>query len=694
MASAAEYFAEINGGRIQQNDPISEQRPELTKSHYFLHKLINAADKNASRKPGGYRYDDDVKLFASYLRNLAGPLAYDTLQRNLESALPSLSAINKHTQKSNKRVTEGVLRSNELLIYLKERNLPLVVSLSEDGTSITNRLQYDSVTNQIIGFVLPVSSVNGMPVPFTYKARTATEIISHFNGKTPIASVINVVMAQPLSDERVPPFCLLLFSSDNKYNSGHVRRRWAFIISELNGLGIKVLTFSSDSDPKYNSAMRSLSLLGSPSKDLPACTWFRCGDCKDFDGDNATFFVQDTVHIGSKMRNFLIKTNQNPALLRFGKKYYISIHHLQYLVLNFSKDKHHLTPSIVKPIDRQNFEETVLRICDAKVTELMRSSIPDSQATVKFLEIMRNVIDSYTDKILSPIQRVQKIWYAVFMLRIWRDYVVRTKGMKLKNNFISTNCYVCIELNAHSLVQMLLHLQKTKSPQMFLPTLMNSQTCESIFRLARSFTSTFSTVVNCSVKEMLCRISKIQMQNDIMNNVSDRYKFPRLGSSSGALSTTQMLPTLFEIERQIQMCKSEALSDALSLGLIDKKHAENFDDTCKIGPYIKAIPPRKLACSAATPTMQQRAIGAHSDISLKNYAKDFGDEKINETSRFVELVPSRSGRRMVVKKSSLCWLLRREYVRVSSDRLERVKSRANTVFRTNRRKRVNYRTLR
>lgn len=86
--------------------------------------------------------------------------------------------------------------SNELLNYLKERKLSLVVSLSEDATRITGRLQYDSVTNEVMGFVLPINSRNGMPIPFSFKARNALEIAKHFNtqnGKE-VASNVTAVM--------------------------------------------------------------------------------------------------------------------------------------------------------------------------------------------------------------------------------------------------------------------------------------------------------------------------------------------------------------------------------------------------------------------------------------------------------------------------------------------------------------------
>lgn len=48
----------------------------------YLSKLIEQANRNASRKKGGYRY-------ATYFRTVAGPLTYDTIQRNLEHSVPS-----------------------------------------------------------------------------------------------------------------------------------------------------------------------------------------------------------------------------------------------------------------------------------------------------------------------------------------------------------------------------------------------------------------------------------------------------------------------------------------------------------------------------------------------------------------------------------------------------------------------------
>lgn len=200
-------------------------------AQHLLKKLIATADRNSDRNKHGYRYERHEMLFASYIRMITGPLAYDTIQKNLEAALPSLSSTNRYIRKFNCHVTEGVLRCDELKVYLEERNLPLVVSLSEDGTRIVDRVQYCSVTNQLIGFVPPIHKETGMPIPFMRPARNSEEIFNHFSNEHSISSFVNVVMAQPIGN--APPFCLLVFSSNNTYTTNDVMNRFQHITLQL-----------------------------------------------------------------------------------------------------------------------------------------------------------------------------------------------------------------------------------------------------------------------------------------------------------------------------------------------------------------------------------------------------------------------------------------------------------------------------
>lgn len=97
-----------------------------------LDKLLRIANQNAIRKREGYRFDNDVKEFATYLRTVCGPFAYETARKIWNYACNNLA--------------EGVLRTKELAEYLNARDLVPFVSLSEDATRITGTIQYDSKT--------------------------------------------------------------------------------------------------------------------------------------------------------------------------------------------------------------------------------------------------------------------------------------------------------------------------------------------------------------------------------------------------------------------------------------------------------------------------------------------------------------------------------------------------------------------
>lgn len=94
-----------NVSNLLSNDIVNSNTP----SRYFLKKLLAAFDRNSQRKTGGYRYDDDIKLFAAYLRMISGPLAYQTLQKNLQSVLPSLPSTNRYINASNYRISRNVI---------------------------------------------------------------------------------------------------------------------------------------------------------------------------------------------------------------------------------------------------------------------------------------------------------------------------------------------------------------------------------------------------------------------------------------------------------------------------------------------------------------------------------------------------------------------------------------------------------
>lgn len=659
----------------QKNHSGTNETPmtdDAARTYYFLNLLSAAADINTNRKRGGYRYDVVLKRFATLLRIISGPLAYSILQNNLKCALPSLPSTNRYIQATKCKIVEGVLRSDELKLYLTSRKLPLIVSISEDATRIIGRVQYDSGTNQLIGFILPINQNTGMPIPFAFPARNAEDIFSHFEKSNKTSSYLTVIMAQPLAN--VAPFCLLVYGSNNKIFSNDVINRWKFVTKALNDLSIEVLTISSDSDTRYNSAMRRLSRLATNTPNIIKNT--------------RPFYVQDTVHIGTKLRNFFLQTVLDRKKIPFGNCF-IRLGHLIHIIANYTKDNHHLTLSAVNPTDRQNFQ-SVQSMYDERVIELLKNRVEGGEGTAFFLEIVRDIIDSYLNTNLMPLERVQKIWFALYVIRIWRMYVLKSRNYNLKNNFMSIYCYVCVELNAHSLVQIIQYLGEINRPDLFLPHLYGSQQCENAFRELRSFTPTYSTVTNCSPKEALSRIGKIQLIREIIYQTAPKLTYARLNNYSNA-SNVHKLPSEHEISEVISKCKKDAINAAIKFNILrSRSTAKEKEKATSIQiQEIMPKPKKKQTVDRMVPMANSLAkkftLSDLNKIALKDYAVNKASP-IDETSPYIEF--GFGTKRKVIKKMSMCWLLQNDIKKLSNDRLRRVRAdsdnaNANSKLQTN-----------
>lgn len=668
-------IGEENGESTMNVQTLTANEEPKSQTHHCLKMLFDLANQNYSRTKPGFRFTDTIKSLCTFIRLIGGTQLYVTIHRNFELAIPSISTMNRFITQNSKYVHESQLQVEGLLKYLTERNLPKIVCLSEDATRIEGRIEYDSRTNQLVGFIAKMNPITGMPIPDSFPATNIAQMVNHFTANT-VANYVNVVMAQPLA--KYPPFCILAYASNPSFTATEVILRWNYIVNELAKYDVKVLTFSSDSDPRFNSAMRTRSSLGRVSnifdnfstKNADACglnstiNWFCVGDSFDM----GQFDIQDKEHVGTKMRNIFNRTKRNPYKLPIGK-FYIQWAHLMFLLKNYPKDEHNLSKSVLNSNDRQNYD-SVLRITDMRVIELLENKVPGSNGTVMILKLMRNMIEAFSMNNLSPLERISKMWYTVFMVRLWRGFIKSKKELKLKNNFLTQNCYTCIEINGHNLVRVIMYLKENNMPQLFLPFLYSSQPCESFFRLIRSFTTTYSTKANCSMKEICGRIDKIHLINDITENTN--FIYPRACYKHVFPDQIEYkLPTKGEIFVQIEQCRKQAASDAIEMGLLNKTYS-NDSFSCQLMPIeMKPKSDRKLFCHE--PIGQKIQIRR---LALRNFAYKFVGKAVPSDSPYVE-VNTNSKQRDIYLKRSVVWLLRPDGVKLSSDRLIRVKTTIN-----------------
>lgn len=176
----------------------------------------------------------------------------------------------------------------------------------------------------------------------------------------------------------------------------------------------------------------------------------------------------------------------------------------------YGKDQHGLRERDLNHKDKQNFD-AVLRITSQSVMSLL-AQMPDAVGTVAYLRAISCVTDSLLDKSLEATARIEKAWTAVFFVRYWRKWLLLSSDYTLKQNFITSNAYMSIELNAHVLITAVMTLGKLTQGKNYLPWMMGSQNCEKIFWAARSITSTFSTVINFSMLGLLRRLYRLHIQ--------------------------------------------------------------------------------------------------------------------------------------------------------------------------------------
>lgn len=173
----------------------------------------------------------------------------------------------------------------------------------------------------------------------------------------------------------------------------------------------------------------------------------------------------------------------------------VSITHLRQLLRVESKSIHKLTYSDVFPIDHMNYGsfEKIVNDC---VIKALRNKVPESESTVQYLLTFRDISDSFSKLDMEPLRRIFLMYRSLFFIRIWRAFIKKSPFYNLQNNFISSNLYKCIEINAKALVQLIKMFRDNNREEEFLPSLFDSQTCEKKFRRLRSMGTVNFTRLN------------------------------------------------------------------------------------------------------------------------------------------------------------------------------------------------------
>lgn len=464
-----------------------------------------------------------------------------------------------------------------------------------------------------------------------------------------------------------PRFILCVFGTNNKFRAHEVYKRLQWTKRAVQSKGMKVTGLSADGDSRLVKFMVHNTV---QKKNKFVCS-------------------QDSIHIGAKLKDKML----SPSLIMpMGRGHVVSRGHIFELIeKNNLRSEHQLCKSDINPKDKMNYK-AVQRMCNPKVTELLRKHVVASEATAIYLDMMRDVVESFTEPGLKPLERIVKFWKWVYYVRFWRQWIENEDDYSLTCNFLTLNVQKCLEINGPALVQGIEVFRDSEEHNLFLPPLFSSQPCESSFRDYRAKSVTFSMLEMLNLQRGLDVVAESQHKLQSVIKLPRHHKAIKISEETFHVPTS--LPEDFEIQAALHQALLEASELAVRMGLIkkssrvncppcyvepisdsdimkdDEQHEEDNDidsNIIQLDDKTSETVENLDACGDVEDVVEDLLVISSGNVGLKT----FTDVNITETSPLVKVLDGQ-GNQVVIRKTTLCWLLNSGDSKISSDRLKRV----------------------
>lgn len=118
-----------------------------------------------------------------------------------------------------------------------------------------------------------------------------------------------------------------------------------FIKKQMSNMGIDVVAFGYDGDPKFLKSQKSLLGFGHSKRYMDIVV------CSEYDKVDI-FSVQDNLHIAKNMKNRFLDTSDDLII----GKFIASPCHLLIIIKTMSKIEHNLSISDLNALDRMNYK--------------------------------------------------------------------------------------------------------------------------------------------------------------------------------------------------------------------------------------------------------------------------------------------------------------------------------------------------
>lgn len=269
-----------------------------------------------------------------------------------------------------------------------------------------------------------------------------------------------------------------------------------------------------------------------------------------------------------------------------------------------------------------------------------------TEATVVVLKLIKSVLKSLVHADTNVYDRISSFFYVIHFTRIWRQYNY-DNGIPTKF-FFTQNVYHGLEMNLVMIIKLI-----TERKLQYIH-LMSSQNNEEFFRTLRSYTGMESMMVNCTMKGFISRIRYMQLEEILMNDLKDKYKFPKIEKRQTKKLIIPEELSDEKIKELINLGKRLAEDDAKTLGI--NCEVKNLEEFCKM---VSASEPSELDNDD---NFDEDFLGA--TTPLRN-------ENIEEEDTSSNITVNQNGKECTISKSKYCKQLQTDKKRVSVDIQER-----------------------
>lgn len=123
--------------------------------------------------------------------------------------------------------------------------------------------------------------------------------------------------------------------------------------------------------------------------------------------------MQDTVNIGTKMRNRILHSSIVYSILHMGNETE-AIVHIKLLLEKVSNGL--IVWSDTELEDRQNYS-SFEKLLQPRMFGSLEKNIVNSMGTIMHLKLCQQITSSYLDASLDPVERINRMWNALYFLR-------------------------------------------------------------------------------------------------------------------------------------------------------------------------------------------------------------------------------------------------------------------------------------